>query len=55
MGIAGDNIKADRGNWSFKGAAVKNFDNHINNSVPLYEQGHDLICDISDFLLMKTP
>ena len=54
MSIAGDNIKADRGNWSFKGVTVKNFDNHVKKSVPLYDEGHDLICDISDFFVNES-
>ncbi|MFT7267739.1 MAG: tRNA (cmo5U34)-methyltransferase, partial [Porticoccus sp.] len=27
------------------------FDDHISKSVPLYEEGHDLICDMSDFFI----
>ena len=51
MSYVGDNINADCGNWSFKGDTVKDFDRHVKKSVPLYEEGHNLICDISDFFV----
>ena len=34
-----------------KGKVVPNFDNHINLSVPLYKEGHELIIKLSDFFL----
>ena len=51
MAKVGDNINADRANWKFNGDTSKNFDEHVSKSVPLYNEGHDLICDISDFFL----
>jgi tRNA (cmo5U34)-methyltransferase len=30
---------------------VDSFDKHIAKSVPLYEEGHNLICDMSDFFI----
>ncbi len=47
----GDNISADRAGWSFGGDTPKNFDSHVSKSVPLYEEGHQLICDISDYFV----
>jgi tRNA (cmo5U34)-methyltransferase len=47
----GDNISADRGNWTFGGDTPKNFDAHVSKSVPLYEEGHQLICDICDYFV----
>ncbi len=44
-------ILKKRGNWNFKGKVVPNFDNHINLSVPLYKEGHELIIKLSDFFL----
>lgn len=38
-------------NWKFSGEIVREFDNHILSSVPLYEQGHHLISNLSDFFL----
>ncbi len=51
MNKVGDNILSSVANWSFKGKTVLNFDQHIKKSIPLYEQGHNLICDISDFFV----
>jgi tRNA (cmo5U34)-methyltransferase len=51
MSDAGDGINAERGNWKFSGDTTKSFDNHVSKSVPLYLEGHDLICDISDFFV----
>jgi len=51
MAKAGDNIETQNANWRFSGETVKNFDQHVEKSVPLYNEGHTLICDISDFFL----
>jgi tRNA (cmo5U34)-methyltransferase len=51
MSNVGDNIKASRGNWKFSGEVTKTFDDHVSKSVPMYFQGHDLICDLSDFFV----
>ena len=51
MTNVGDDIQADRGNWKFSGETTKSFDAHVEKSVPLYLEGHNLICDISDFFI----
>jgi tRNA (cmo5U34)-methyltransferase len=51
MSNVGDGLSADRGNWKFSGAVVDSFDEHVSRSVPLYKEGHDLICDMSDFFI----
>jgi tRNA (cmo5U34)-methyltransferase len=51
MANVGDNIDSKRGNWKFDGDVPKSFDEHVSKSVPLYNEGHDLICDISDFFI----
>ena len=43
-------IEAANGQWSFEGIA-SDFDDHIKASVPLYSEGHQLICEVSDFFL----
>jgi tRNA (cmo5U34)-methyltransferase len=48
---AGDNIQTEDSNWKFKGEAVKNFNNHVKKSVPLYEEGHEIICNLSKFFV----
>ncbi|KPM33417.1 Type 12 methyltransferase [Croceitalea dokdonensis DOKDO 023] len=47
----GDKISTLNANWSFSGDVPKNFDNHVSKSVPLYVEGHDLICRLSDFFI----
>lgn len=47
----GDNIDTSNANWKFKGSVVENFDNHILKSVPLYEEGHNLIVNLSDYFI----
>jgi len=47
----GDNIIAMRAHWSFGGKTPDNFVSHVRRSVPLYELGHSLICEISDFFV----
>ena len=51
MTNVGDHIYAERGNWRFSGAASRRFDDHVSKSVPLYLEGHQLICDLSDYFV----
>lgn len=50
MRNVGDNILAGNANWSFRQAA-DSFDEHVARSVPFYNEGHDLICKLTDFFL----
>lgn len=54
MSNVGDGLSSERGNWKFSGAVVDSFDDHVSKSVPLYNEGHDLICDISDFFIKSN-
>ena len=47
----GNSIVANTGRWSFGGDVAENFVSHISSSVPLYQQGHQLICELSDFFI----
>ena len=47
----GDHIISQNANWSFSGEVPKNFDNHVGKSVPMYKEGHDLVCRLSDFFI----
>lgn len=49
----GNDIKTERANWSFGGKVADNFLDHVRQSVPLYDMGHDLICMVSDFFCQK--
>lgn len=48
---SGDNIFKNNSDWSFGGNIFKNFEKHINKSVPLYKTTHDLYLNLSDFFL----
>jgi tRNA (cmo5U34)-methyltransferase len=50
----GDGIYAARADWKFSGDTVDGFDKHVEKSIPLYHEGHDLICDISDFFVNEN-
>jgi tRNA (cmo5U34)-methyltransferase len=50
----GHNIKADNAGWSFGGEVPNTFVEHIRQSVPLYEEGHELVCQISDYFVSDT-
>ncbi len=51
MSGVGDNINGENANWQFSGKVAEHFDRHIKKSVPLYAEGHELICNISDFFI----
>ena len=44
------NIQVENAGWTFENIA-DDFDSHVQKSVPLYDQGHDLVCKLSDFFL----
>jgi tRNA (cmo5U34)-methyltransferase len=43
----GDGLTASTGSWTFAGDVSEVFVDHVTHSVPLYEQGHDIACDLS--------
>ena len=47
----GDKISSKRGGWKFNQNVTLNFDKHVKKSVPLYDEGHELICDLSDYFI----
>lgn len=51
MQNSGDKIKAENANWKFNGSMVDNFETHVRKSVPLYEEGHQLISNLSDYFV----
>jgi tRNA (cmo5U34)-methyltransferase len=50
----GNGIVADNTNWSFGGSTVNHFGDHIRQSVPFYDAGHDLVCELSDFFVKDS-
>lgn len=51
MPKVGDGIQAEVGGWNFDGEVPQNFDEHVAKSVPLYFEGHEVICNLSDFFV----
>ena len=47
----GDNIDSGNAAWKFSGDMVNDFEDHVAKSVPLYNEGHDLILKISDYFV----
>lgn len=44
-------ISADNGAWTFGNNVSETFVDHIKLSVPLYENGHDLICQLAPYFV----
>ena len=53
MGSVGDGLEAGNARWSFGGQTAQQFDEHVSKSVPMYTEGHQIICDLSDFFLCE--
>lgn len=51
---AGDGIPVATGSWSFTDKVAEVFDEHAKKSIPLYAEGHELISEISTFLLGRN-
>ena len=47
-------IAAKRADWSFEGEVADNFVDHVRKSVPGYDEGHEIICKLSDFFCRRT-
>jgi tRNA (cmo5U34)-methyltransferase len=47
----GDGISKRDASWTFSGGVYKNFDKHINKSVPFYKECQDLFIELSDFFI----
>jgi tRNA (cmo5U34)-methyltransferase len=47
----GHDIQTGRASWSFDGSVADTFVDHVRQSVPLYDAGHELITSISDYFV----
>lgn len=45
------NILAKNSSWTFTGKVSEKFDQHIQKSIPFYDETHNLISNLSDFFL----
>ena len=51
MAKVGDGLRLEKANWKFGGDVVQHFDEHVSKSVPFYREGHELVCELSDFFI----
>jgi len=49
--FAGQNIHAQEAAWSFGGETPASFSEHVRQSVPFYDAGHELVCKLSDYFV----
>ncbi len=49
----GKDLHAENAGWHFGGQVPDRFVDHISQSVPFYEEMHDLVCRLSDFFCGK--
>jgi len=47
----GDEIVADNAGWTFSRLDEASFAHHLRRSIPFYDDGHDLVCRLSDFFV----
>lgn len=47
----GHDIETGRASWSFDGSVADTFVDHVRQSVPFYDAGHELITSISDYFV----
>jgi tRNA (cmo5U34)-methyltransferase len=45
----GDSISKDTPHWDFGGNVPENFVKHMRRSIPFYDEGHEIVCRLSDF------
>jgi len=47
----GDAIDVNNAGWTFGGDVPNTFEDHVSKSVPMYQEGHEIIVGLSDFFL----
>jgi tRNA (cmo5U34)-methyltransferase len=47
----GQGIETQRAGWSFDKEVADTFVEHVRQSVPFYDEGHELVCALSDYFL----
>ncbi len=51
MSDVGNQIQLEGKSWTFGGPVPSKFPTHVRSSIPLYEEGHELILGLSDFFV----
>jgi tRNA (cmo5U34)-methyltransferase len=52
-GSVGEGISAENASWTFGNDTPKKFTEHVRRSVPFYDEGHDLVQQVSDFYVQS--
>lgn len=52
--IVGEGIEASNAKWTFSEKVPEKFSKHVKRSVPLYEEGHELVLKLSDFFIQEN-
>lgn len=52
-GGVGQSIETKRAGWNFGGDVAETFVSHVRQSVPYYDDGHDLVCYLSDYFCLS--
>ena len=51
MEVGNDIVIQNGTQWSFDNGVAQHFDVHVRQSIPLYDEGYDLVCHLSDFFI----
>jgi tRNA (cmo5U34)-methyltransferase len=51
MSDVGNQIQLEGRQWTFGGSVPSKFPTHVRSSIPLYEEGHEIILGLSDFFI----
>lgn len=51
MEVGNDIVIQNGTQWSFGNGVAQHFDEHVRQSIPLYDEGHNLVCHLSDFFI----
>ena len=51
MEVGNDIVIQNGTQWSFGNGVAQHFDEHVSQSIPLYDEGHNLVCHLSDFFI----
>lgn len=51
MSDVGNQIQLEGHRWTFGGSVPSKFPSHVRSSIPLYEEGHELILGLSDYFV----
>ena len=51
--IVADEIRTEGRRWTFGSSTPEHFADHVNRSIPLYLEGHQIVCGLSDYFMSE--